>query len=157
MLAMGVFFDQISNVPPLVASGISEALNQFRFTPEEFCQKIKLLSEDMMDYTSATAYVFSGIARAASRRKELGADLIEEVMYDTEGRFDGEKELRPMHLETADMRMSKFKAKNWDLWLVGLVTLGVLPLASITVGKWAWTEKRTIGHWVGETVKGLIC
>lgn len=63
------------------------------------------------------------IARAASRHKELGADLIEEVMYDTEGRFDGEKELRPIHLETADMHMSKFKAKNWDLWLVGFVTL----------------------------------
>ncbi|VTT56069.1 unnamed protein product [Fusarium fujikuroi] len=88
------------------------------------------------------------IAKAALRRKELGADLIEEVMYGTEGRFDGEKELRPMHLQTSDMRMSTFKPRNWDLWLVGLVTLGVVPLASITVGKWAWTEKRTVGHWV---------
>ncbi|SCV36362.1 uncharacterized protein FFB14_06058 [Fusarium fujikuroi] len=132
MLAMGFFFDWISNVPRLVASGTSEALDKFRFTPEE------------------------RIARAASCRKELGEDLIEEVIYDTEGRFDGEKELRLMHLQTADMRMLTFKARNWDLWLVGLVTLGVVLLASITVGKWAWTEERTIGHWVGATVKSLI-
>ncbi|KAG4274674.1 hypothetical protein FPRO04_09038 [Fusarium proliferatum] len=135
MLAIGSFFDQISNVPRLVASGTSEALDKFRFTPEEVCQKIKLLSEDIDGLYKRNCTRMQRIARAASRRKELGTDLIEEVMYDTEGRFDGEKELRPMHLQTADMRMSTFKARNWDLWLVGLVTLGVVPLASITVGK----------------------
>lgn len=153
MLAMGFFFDQISNVPRLVASGTSEALDKFRFTPEEVCQKIKLLSEDKDGSYQRNCIRMQRIARAASHRKELGADLIEEVMYDTEGRFDGKKELRPMHLQTADMRMSQFKAKNWDLWLVGLFTLGLVPLASITIGKWAWTEKRAIGDWAGETVK----
>ncbi|CZR42800.1 uncharacterized protein FPRO_10103 [Fusarium proliferatum ET1] len=155
MLAIGFFFDQISNVPRLVASGTSEALDKFRFTPEEVCQTIKLLSEDIDGLYKRNCTRMQRIARAASRRKELGADLIEEVMYDTEGRFDGEKELRPMHLQTADMRMSTFKARNWDLWLVGLVTLGVVPLASIIVGKWAWTEKRTIGHWVGGNCQEL--
>ncbi|WKT47078.1 hypothetical protein QSH57_011983 [Fusarium oxysporum f. sp. vasinfectum] len=150
MLAMGFFFDQISNVPRLVASGTSEALDKFRFTPEEVCQKIKLLSEDKDGSYQRNCIRMQRIARAASRRKELGADLIEEVMYDTEGRFDGKKELRPMHLQTADMRMSQFKAKNWDLWLVGLFTLGLVPLASITVGKWAWAEKRAIGDWAGK-------
>ncbi|RKL44808.1 hypothetical protein BFJ72_g3459 [Fusarium proliferatum] len=112
MLAMGFFFDQISNVPRLVASGTSEALDKFRFTPEEVCQKIKLLSEDIDGLYKRNYTRMQRIARAASRRKELGADLIEEVLYDTEGRFDGEKELRPMHLQTPDMRMSTSKAKN---------------------------------------------
>jgi hypothetical protein len=107
MVAMGFFFDQISNVPRLVASGTSEALDKFRFTPADVCQKIKLLSEDKDGSYQRNRVRMQRIARAASRRKELGADLIEEVMYDTEGRFDGQKELRPMHLQTADMRMSK--------------------------------------------------
>lgn len=38
--------------------------------------------------------------------------FIEEVMYDNELRWDGGEELRPMHLQTADMRMPFWKAKN---------------------------------------------
>ncbi|KAF4440057.1 putative UDP-glucoronosyl and UDP-glucosyl transferase [Fusarium austroafricanum] len=156
MLALGFFFDQVSNVPRLVASGTSEALDKFRFTTEDVCSKIKLLSQDKDGSYHRNCVRMQRIARVASRRKELGADLIEEVMYDAEGRFDGGKELRPMHLQTADMRMSKFKANNWDLWLVGLFTVGLVPLASIAVGKWAWTEKKAIGDWAGEAVKKLI-
>ncbi|KAM0545405.1 hypothetical protein ACHAPJ_011310 [Fusarium lateritium] len=156
MLAMGFFFDQISNVPRLVASGTSEALDKFRFTPEDVCHKIKLLSEDKNGSYERNCVRMQRIARVAARRKELGADLIEELMYDTEGRFDGKKELRPMHLQTADMRMSKFKARNWDLWLVSLLGLGLVPLASVTIGKWAWSERKAIGGWVSEVAKKWV-
>lgn len=153
MLAMGFFFDQISNVPRLVASGTSESLDKFRFTPEEVCQKIRLLSEDKHGSYGRNCVRMQRIARVASRRKDLGADLIEELIYDTEGRYDGGKELRPMHLQTADMRMSRFKANNWDLWLVSLLTLGLVPLAFITVGKWTWAANKVIRNWAGEVMR----
>jgi len=156
MIALGFFFDQISNVPRLVASGTSEALDKFHFTSDDVVAKVKLLSEDKDGSYQRNCIRMQRIARAASRRKELGADLVEEVMYDTEGRFNGDKELRPMHLQTADMRMSKFKAKNWDLWVVGLLTVGLVPLASIAIGKWAWTEKRVIGDWAGKAMQKLL-
>lgn len=90
------------------------------------------------------------IANVAARRKEMAADLIEEVSYDHELRFEpaaskeesqsphdsgidrgnsrrrprkGQKELRPMHLQTADVRISWWKRHNVDFWLVGIVVL----------------------------------
>lgn len=156
MLVMGFFFDQISNVPRLVASGTSEPLDKFRFTAEELSRKIGLLSEDRDGAYKRNCVRMQRIARTASRRKELGADLIEELIYDTEARYDGDKELRPMHLQTADMRMSSFKAKNWDLWLVSLVTLGLAPVASIAVGRWAWGERKALGSFAGAVIKKWI-
>ncbi|KAF5859951.1 hypothetical protein ETB97_002211 [Aspergillus alliaceus] len=149
MLAMGFFFDQLSNVPRLVASGTSESLDKFRFTPDEVCRKIGLLSEDTNGEYKRNCERMQRIAHIACRRKELGADLIEELIYDTEARYDGGRELRPMHLQTADMRMSAFKAKNWDLWLISLLTLGLVPLASIAAGRWAWAERRALREWAG--------
>ncbi|KAH6691616.1 hypothetical protein F5X68DRAFT_202228 [Plectosphaerella plurivora] len=153
MLAMGFFFDQISNSPRLVASGTSEPLDKFAFTAEELSHKIGLISEDRDGSYKRSCVRMQRIARAASRRKEHGADLIEEVMYDAEARFEDGRELRPMHLETADMRMSAFKAKNWDLWLVSLVALGIVPLASVAVGRWAWNERRAVGGFAGAVLK----
>lgn len=141
MLAMGFFFDQISNSPRLVASGTSKPLDKFTFTPEDLTWKIGLISEDRHGSYKRNCLRMQRIARTASRRKEHGADLIEEVLYDAEARYDNGKELRPMHLQTADMRMSSFKAKNWDLWLVGIVSLGLMPLASFAAGRWAWYER----------------
>jgi hypothetical protein len=54
------------------------------------------------------------------------ADLIEELMYNNELRFKDGKELRPMHLQTADMRMSVSKAKNWNLYTVGGLALSAV-------------------------------
>lgn len=63
------------------------------------------------------------IAHVATRRRNHAADLVEELMYDNELRFsksdhNRRRELRPMHLQTADMRMPAYKAKNWDLHAV---------------------------------------
>ncbi|PYI05190.1 hypothetical protein BO78DRAFT_295182, partial [Aspergillus sclerotiicarbonarius CBS 121057] len=58
--------------------------------------------------------------------KYFGADLIEEVVYDTELRVVGGKETRPMHLQTADMRMPVYRARNWDLMAVSGLVMGLL-------------------------------
>lgn len=39
-------------------------------------------------------------------------------------------ELRPMHLQTADMRMPVYKARNWDLYAVCALGVGVTSLAA---------------------------
>ncbi|KMU87631.1 hypothetical protein CIHG_06024 [Coccidioides immitis H538.4] len=88
------------------------------------------------------------IVRVASRRKELGADLIEELIYDSEARWDGQKELRPMDLQTADMRMSAFKAKSWHLVLVYTVTFGVLSGVSWAVRSFTWANRGLTRAWV---------
>jgi hypothetical protein len=155
MLAMGYFFDQLSNVPRLVASGTSESLDKFRFTPDEVCHKVGLLSEDTTGEYKRNCERMQRIAHVASRRKQLGADLIEELIYDTEARYDGGREMRPMHLQTADMRMSAFKAKNWDLWLISLLTLGLVPLASVAAGRWAWSGRRALGEWAAAMINKL--
>lgn len=72
------------------------------------------------------------IGRVASRRKYLAVGLIEEVLYDAELRVHPSgRELRPMHLQTADARMSVWRAKNWDLWSMGLGCAIVLPLGVV--------------------------
>jgi hypothetical protein len=56
------------------------------------------------------------IARVAPRRNRLARDFIEKVLRDQEGRYvewkEGKNEIRPMHLQTADMRMPFWDAKN---------------------------------------------
>lgn len=152
MLVMAFSFDQLSNSPRLVASGTSEELDKFRFTAEEVSHKIGLLSEDATGGYLRNCVRMQRIARVASRRKEHGADLIEELLYDTEARFDGDRELRPMHLQTADMRMSTFKARNWDIWFISLLTLGVVPLISVALGKWAWVQRSAMLEWTSTLV-----
>lgn len=149
MLVMGFLFDQISNVPRLVASRTSQSLDKFKFTADEVCHKIGLISQDEGELYKRNCLRTKQIATIASRRKQHGADLIEELLYDTLGRYDGRTELLPMHLQTADMRMSAFRAKNWDIWLVSIFALGAVPLASTILGRWAWKERKVIGEVIG--------
>ncbi|KAF4626025.1 hypothetical protein G7Y89_g12137 [Cudoniella acicularis] len=115
MIAMGFYFDQICNTARLVAGGSAESLHKTTFTPDELCEKIKIISEDKGGTFAKNCERLKRIANVASRRKSLAADLVEELIYDTESRFEEGKELRPMHLQTADMRMPFYKARNWDL------------------------------------------
>lgn len=71
------------------------------------------------------------IARVSARKKHYAADLIEELLYDgkfslaTADRGLGRRR-RPVHLETADVRMSAWRAKNWDLAFVGILSVASL-------------------------------
>lgn len=85
------------------------------------------------------------IAHVTAKRKDYAADLVEELMYDNELRFDDEgKELRPMHLQTADMRMPAYKAKNWDLYAVSALG-GVALVGSMWfAGRLAWMSRGSV-------------
>jgi len=136
-ICMGIFSDQIANTARLVAGGVAESLNKFTFTGDELYGKIKLIVEDKEGLFALNSRRLRNIARVASRRKYLAADLIEEVLYDTELRIRDGKMIRPMHLQTADMRMSIWKARNYDI--MATVTLSVLMTGSL-----AWWGTRFI-------------
>ena len=135
MLSVGIFFDQTSNTTRLVAAGVAECLDKFSFTSDELHTKGKKIlgSGDNGPY-KRNVLRLQRIAHVASPRKEYAADLVEEMMYDHELRFDEDgKELRPMHLQTADSRMSAFKANNLDMYAVCALGLTV-TMASIGLG-----------------------
>ncbi|KAL0935022.1 UDP-glucosyl transferase family protein (cytochrome P450) [Colletotrichum truncatum] len=120
VLVMGFFFDQLSNSSRLVEAGVGLAMDKFDFRPDEIATKIARIVTDPDNSVGRNVERMKRIAHVASRRKYLAADLVEEVIHDHELRFKDGKELRPMHLQTADMRMPLWKAKNWDLWAASL-------------------------------------
>ncbi|KAJ6186383.1 UDP-glucuronosyl/UDP-glucosyltransferase [Penicillium mononematosum] len=96
------------------------------FTSDEFYAKVtKILRSEKEAYSQNMLHL-QRVAHVAARRKYHAVDLIEELMYDNELRFKDGKELRSMHLQTADMRMSVIKAKNWDLYTVGGLVLSAV-------------------------------
>ena len=144
MLSMGFFSDQIANTTRLVEGGVAESLNKFRFTSEELYTKAKKILEagDSGSY-QRNVLRLKRIAHVATHRKDHAADLVEELLYDNELRLDdtGEHELRPMHLQTADMRMPVYKAKNWDLYAVGALTLSAVVGSMGLAGRFLWVYR----------------
>ncbi|BDD60983.1 hypothetical protein MAP00_006069 [Monascus purpureus] len=141
MLSMGFFFDQVSNTTRLVAAGVAESLNKFQFTPGELYTKAKLILEDKQGTYHRNALRLMRIARVGARRKYHAADLVEEVLYDDELRHIDGKVLLPMHLQTADMRMPAFKAKNWDLMAISAVALTSFAGLAGFAGRLLWTHR----------------
>lgn len=140
MLAMGIFFDQIANTTRLAAAGVAEPLSKFSFTADTIHGAAKRILEDSEGSYRRNVLRMKHLARVCSRRKHHAADLIEEVMYDTELRYGaGGEELRHMHLQTADMRMPKYKAKNWDLMAVGLVAAMTIAGSTYFLGRALWS------------------
>ncbi|KAJ5202359.1 hypothetical protein N7449_004438 [Penicillium cf. viridicatum] len=138
MLSMGIFSDQIANTTRLVAGGVAESLNKFGFTSDKIYDKAKKILKSKNETYSQNVLRLQRIAQVASRCKYHAADLIEELMYDNELRFKDGKELRPMHLQTADMRMSAFRAKNWDLYAVSGLTLAAVVGSTWMVSHFVW-------------------
>ena len=158
LLAMGFFFDQIANTTRLVAAGVAESLNKFHFTSDELYDKAKQILIQSNGKKNDGVYMRNAlrmkrIARVAANRRNLAADLVEELMYDNELRFGhGGQELRPMHLQTADMRMPAYKAKNWDLYAVCLFGASALVGSTWFAGRWVWMFRAP----VVERVKGMV-
>ncbi|RYP74562.1 hypothetical protein DL769_003989 [Monosporascus sp. CRB-8-3] len=158
VLTLGIYFDQLSNSAKLRMAGVGLSLDKFTFSPEEICTKIGELVQDKSRLVARNVERMKRIARVASKRKNLAADLVEEVMYDTELRFDKNgKEILPMHLQTADARMSSWRAKNWDLYTAGLGML-VLPFVGVICGRRMWVDGtiNRIGSWVIGTMIRII-
>ncbi|KAF5134408.1 UDP-glucuronosyltransferase 2B23 [Metarhizium anisopliae] len=141
MLSMGIFSDQVANMTRLVGAGVAEPLNKFRFTSDELYTKARTMLRDEQGLYARNVLRLRRIARVAARRKHHAADLIEELMYDAELRFRGDRELRPMHLQTADMRMPMYKARNWDLMAAGAVVVASVSGLGITLGKMLWMHR----------------
>ncbi|GFG13109.1 UDP-glucuronosyltransferase 3A2 [Aspergillus udagawae] len=156
MLVMPFFFDQIGNAAKLAGGGTSEVLHKFRFTAEEVYTKMRLILEDRDGSYARNVLRLQRIAHVASKRKQLGADLIEEVLYDTELRVVDGKETRPMHLQTADMRMPVYKAKNWDLMAVSGLVLGFLGGGTYYAARLAWVHRQAIRNFVDSLIRGLV-
>lgn len=129
VITLGVYFDQLQNSLRLASAGVSENLDRRTFTSSDFTALVAKILRDKNGSFHSNCERLKAIARIASRRKYLAADLIEEVLADFEGRQQEGKD-RPMHLQTADMRMPKWKAQNWDLYaVVGAGSLFVLAIA----------------------------
>ncbi|KAG5663736.1 hypothetical protein KAF25_006321 [Fusarium avenaceum] len=123
VLAVGYFFDQLCNSARLAASGVGTSLDKSHVTPSSISSAIANITTDADGLYATNIRRMQRIATLNSKRKHLAADLIEEVMTDQELRFRKGVELRPMHLQTADMRMSIWKARNWDMLLISLTGL----------------------------------
>ena len=159
VISMGIFSDQIANTDRLAAGGVAECLSKLGFTADELYTKAKkiIISGDDGPY-QRNVLRLKRIAHVAAHRKYYAADLVEELMYDNELRFAPDEngknlELRPMHLQTADMRMPAYKAKNWDIFLVS--TLGLSAVAGST-----WHAARCLwlyrGVMIGQVGVGVL-
>ncbi|KAJ0386452.1 hypothetical protein COL922a_004351 [Colletotrichum nupharicola] len=107
VLVMGYFFDQLANSARLVEAGVGLTMDKFDFTPEGMAGRIWAIVVDPEGKIARNVERMKRIARVASRRKHLAADMVEEVIHDHELRF-------------RHMRMPVWKARNWDLWATSL-------------------------------------
>lgn len=152
VLIIGYFFDQLCNAARLEQAGVGLSLDKDSLTPSAVSAAIGAITADADGSIAANVRRMKRIAGIASRRKYLAADLIEEVMADQEVRFRDGREIRPMHLQTADARMPAWKARNWDLWLVGLSGAAAAGVVGWWTAREAW--KRLPG--VVRGVAGLV-
>lgn len=141
MLTMGIFSDQIANMTRLVGGGVAESLDKFHFTSNEVHTKAEKLLLDKDGLYHRNSLRLQRIAHVAARRKHHAADLVEELLYDSELRYQDGRELRPMHLQTADMRMPMYKAKNWDLYAFSLLGLSAMTGLTVVAGKFLWKHR----------------
>ncbi|OBT66705.1 hypothetical protein VE03_03884 [Pseudogymnoascus sp. 23342-1-I1] len=131
VITLGVYFDQIQYSLRLREAGVSVMLLKESLTSEAVSAAISTIANDE-GAIRLNCERLKGLATLASRRKHVAADYIEEVLVDYEWRKQ-EQELggrcRPMHLQTADGRMSWWKARNLDLWAIsGIAVLTCLGL-----------------------------
>ncbi|CAM1501900.1 Fc.00g038840.m01.CDS01 [Cosmosporella sp. VM-42] len=124
MLSLGFFFDQPLNGLRIQEAGVGLALDKAGFSEKEILAKSRILLQDIDGTIEQDVQRMQHIAHVSARKKEYAVDLIEEVLYDHKFSLslkgDGQRR-RPMHLQTADARMSAWRAKNWDLTCVGIL------------------------------------
>lgn len=140
MLSLGFFFDQPLNGLRIQEAGVGLSLDKANFSEAEILEKSRVLLRDRDGTIAQDVRRMGHIARVSARKKEFGADLIEEVLYDHRfslvlpGAAAGESRCRrrPMHLQTADARMSAWRAQNWDLTCLAITS-------TAAVGYMGWT------------------
>lgn len=153
MITMGIFRDQMITSMRIERSGIAVRLNKDEFDAKMMTTAINDILAFKRDYYENVQRM-QRIAIIGSRRKHLAADMIEEHLYDWDGRFEisllwhGQgsaeltdkaspqdlynrgKELQPMHLQTPDVRMSWWRLNNMD---IGALLIGVVGFSAFSV------------------------
>lgn len=145
MLTMGFFADQPLNGLRVEEAGVGLRLDKATLSAEEISDKAKHILTDDSGTIAQDVQRMKHIARVSARKKQYGADLIEEVMYDCkysllpQGSRKGKlgQRWRPMHLQTADERMSAWKANNWDLKCIGVLSVAGLAGGVYVACRWA--------------------
>ncbi|KAH6888172.1 UDP-glucosyl transferase family protein [Thelonectria olida] len=154
MLSLGFFFDQPLNGLRIQEAGVGLFLDKAAFTQIEVYEKTRALLKDENGMTAKNVQRMRHIAQISSRKKEFAADLIQEMLYDHKYNLavqtgSGRRRQRPMHLETADARMSAWRAQNWDLTCMGLLVIGgVVAMATAGIKCLrAYMALRAAGGW----------
>jgi UDP:flavonoid glycosyltransferase YjiC (YdhE family) len=162
MLCLGFFFDQPLNGLRIQEAGVGLAMDKAAFSAAEIvykCRSILLDTEDGGQTYWRNVQRMAHIARASARKKYYAADLIEEIMYDRmfslssapeegpRGSSDSQglklairRSSRPLHLQTADARMSVWRAQNWDLTLIGFA--GFAGILGLGYHAYVWLRRR---------------
>ncbi|KAI1102915.1 UDP-glucosyl transferase family protein [Jackrogersella minutella] len=138
MLSLGFFFDQLLNGLRIQEAGVGLTLDKADFSESEILEKSRVLLQDRDGTIAQDVRRMGHISRISARKKEFGADLIEEVLYDHRfslvppGATAAESSCRrrPMHLQTADARMFAWRAQNWDLASLAVASAGVVGYLS---------------------------
>ncbi|KAF6838957.1 UDP-glucosyl transferase family protein (cytochrome P450) [Colletotrichum musicola] len=130
-LVLGFMFDQLANGVRLEKAGCGLPLDKNCFTATDVARSVDVVVQSASRDLLRNVERMRRIATIAARGKDVAADLIEEVMFDHELRESS----RPMHLQTADMRMSWWKAHNWDLVLTSLAGVIGLPIVTVCLGR----------------------
>ncbi|KAK0386277.1 hypothetical protein NLU13_6114 [Sarocladium strictum] len=146
LVTIAVYFDQAQNEMRLRDAGGSIPLDKDDFSAQEVGSALDriLQDKDAGGPISANVERMQRIAMIASRRKHLAVGLVEEVLVDHQWRRrerlapesclgDDSTDSKPrfMHLQTADVRMSTWKARNWDLLAANVAV--VLCVAGLLV------------------------
>lgn len=125
VITLGVYFDQIQYSLRLREAGVSVTLLKESLTSVAVSTAISTIVNDK-GAIRLNCERLKGLAAFACRRKHVAVDYIEELLVDYQWRKQ-EQELdgrcRPMHLQTAEGRMSWWKARNLDLWAVSGITI----------------------------------
>ncbi|KAK7431789.1 hypothetical protein QQZ08_001729 [Neonectria magnoliae] len=138
MLSLGFFFDQPLNGLRIKEAGVGLSLDKAAFTQAEVYEKARALLKDESGTTARHVQRMRHIARISSRKKEFAADLILEMLYDHKYNLmpsasgSVRRRQHPMHLETADARMSAWRAHNWGLTCIGLLAVGGIAGVAVT-------------------------
>jgi hypothetical protein len=142
VLTLGFFFDQLSNSARLRSAGVGLSLDKTHYTSSEVCESIASIVGDHDGKFAHDVKRMESIAKIASRRKYLAADMIEQSMIDEQYRFLNDKEMHPRYLQTADMRMSTWRANNWDLRLLALGGSFVVVASMSYIGRTIYAALR---------------
>lgn len=133
IVGIGVYFDQLQCALRLRDAGVAVILDKTSFSADDIREALRQVSMDEDGTFKVNCRRLRQIARIASRRKSHAADLIEEVLIHADAKAELGRLGLPLHLQTADTRLPRWKANAWDLKLIKLVSVacvwGVLHLA----------------------------